>query len=149
MRSIHREDYITTVMSPAGMKCRPVRETHQPLVIANFVVDTPIPSISSNSTVELRSLPVEFLDRLNSELERRFAVKDYDHLGSLWMLLIHLQIASSTPKYHVQSLSIVWKFLLHRRVLVDNHLKKNILHLLLNAECSVRQSKRVYPTMLQ
>ena len=76
MRSIHSEDYISTVMSQAGKKCRPVRETHQPSAIASFVVDTPIPSISSSSTVELRRLLVEFLDRLNSELERRFDVKD-------------------------------------------------------------------------
>ena len=76
MRNIHSEDYIYTVMSQAGKKCRPARETHQPSAIANFVVDTPILSISSSSTVELQRLLVESLDRLNSELERRFDVKD-------------------------------------------------------------------------
>ena len=75
MHSMHSEDYISNVMSKAGIKSRPVRETHQPS-ISDFVADTPIPSIPSNSAVELRRLLVEFLGRLSSEFERRFDETD-------------------------------------------------------------------------
>ena len=118
MHSMHSEDYISNVMSKAGIKSRPVRETHQPSSISDFVVDTPIPSIPSNSAVELRRLLVEFLDRLNSEFERRFDETDVN----IWTAMDALN-TSAYCFLDPETLRplFVYKSLLCRRVLIVRH----------------------------